>query len=197
VAPGSVAAALGVGLASGTTQAAREEDGTFPESLLGTSITVNGRPASIFYVSSTQVNFQMPAETEGGVAQVIITNQTGLQMRATIAVANAAPGIFTEDGTGRGRAVVFDLDKLLGKQIVQDDGQRRFYVYATGVRAATSLVVTVNGQPVTIERVRACRGLPGLDQITIVFPDNLGHTGYNSLVISADGVVSNTTVLFL
>lgn len=193
VAPGSVAAALGVGLATNTIQAGREDDGSFPETVGGTSVTVNGRATDIFYVSSTQVNFQVPLETEIGFAQVVITNADGVQMQAQVQVTDSAPGIFTEDGNGQGKAVVFDLDKLLGRQVMEtDDNLRRFYLYATGVRGATVVQVSINGQPVTVERVRACRGLPGLDQITIVFPDEITRAGINTVTITTDGVSSNT-----
>jgi len=198
VAPDSVATAFGIGLANSATQAAREADGTFPTTLAGTSITVNGRPADIFYASSTQVNFKIPAETEIGFAEVVITKADGVQMRTGIKVAASAPGIFTETGDGQGKAVVFDLDKLLGQQLLMtDDHLRRFYVYSTGVRGATVVQATVNGQPVTVERIRACRGLPGLDQITIVFSNDITQTGNNVLQLTADGISSNSAILGL
>lgn len=198
LAPDSVGSAFGVGLAGSTLQAQREADGSFPTTLAGTSVTVNGRAAEIFYVSSNQVNFHVPPETEVGVAQVAITKADGVQMLAQVRVADSAPGVFTDEGNGLGKAVVFDLDKLFGRQLIStNDDLRRFYVYATGVRGATTVQVTINGQPVTVERIRACRGLPGLDQITIVFPDTLAQAAVNTLLITADGVPSNTTALGL
>ena len=198
VAPDSVATAFGIGLANSAIQAAREADGTFPTTLAGTSITVNGRPSDIFFASSTQVNFRIPAETEIGLAEVVITKADGVQMRTGINVAASAPGIFTENGNGQGDAVVFDLDKLLGQQLMlTGDHLRRFYLYATGVRGATVVQVTVNGNPVTVERVRACRGLPGLDQVTIVFSNDITQTGINTLQLTADGVSSNSAILGL
>jgi len=198
VAPDSVATAFGIGLANSAIQAAREADGTFPTTLAGTSITVNGRPADIFFASSTQVNFRIPGETEIGLAEVVITKADGVQMCTGVNVVTSAPGIFTEEGNGHGKAVVFDLYKLLGQQLMLTDDQlRRFYLYATGVRGATVVQVTINGQPVTVERVRACRGLPGLDQITIVFSNDITQTGINTLQLTADGVSSNSAILGL
>jgi uncharacterized protein (TIGR03437 family) len=198
VAPDSVATAFGLGLANTAVQAARESDGSFPTTLAGTSITVNGRPAEIFFASSAQINFRIPAETEIGLAEVVITKADGVQMHAGINVAASAPGIFTEDGDGHGKAVVFDLYKLLGQQLMSTNDQlRRFYLYATGVRGATVVQVTINGEPVTVERVRACRGLPGLDQITIVFSNDITQTGSNTLRLTTDGIPSNSAVLGL
>lgn len=197
IAPDSVALASGIGLAHGAVQAQRQADGTFPTSLAGTTVSINGRPAEIFFVSGTQVSFHVPAETELGVAQVLLTNADGIQMRSQITVADTAPGVFTKNGQGQGEAVVFDLDNLYGGALMPDSTLRRFYVYATGVRGDDDVQVMLNGLPVAVEAVKACRGLPGLDQITIVLPRNLTGTGDSTLVIQVNGVVSNTTILHL
>lgn len=197
IAPDSIGLASGVGLATSAVQAKREEDFTFPSMLAGTTITVNGRPADIYYASSTQMTFHVPAETEPGLANVVVTNADGLQMRAQVAVENSAPGIFTSNGEGQGQAVVFDLDKLLGSTFLSDPTWRRFYVYATGVRNANEVQVLLNGQPIVVEAIRSCKGLPGLDQITIVVPRSSTGSGDATLVIQADGVASNTTQLRL
>jgi uncharacterized protein (TIGR03437 family) len=198
IAPDSVATVFGIGLANSAMQAEREGDGTFPTTLAGTSITVNGRAADIFFASSTQVNFHVPAETEIGAADVVVTRADGTQLHAQINVIDSAPGIFTETGSGQGKAVVFDLDTLIGKQVMlTDDNLRRFYLYTTGVRGAANVQVTINGHPVTVERIRACRGLSGLDQITIVFSNDVTQAGINTIQLTADGTASNVAVLGL
>jgi uncharacterized protein (TIGR03437 family) len=196
VAPDSVALASGLGLASGGLQAQRQADGSFPTTLGGTTVTVNGEAAEVYFVSSTQVTFHVPADTEPGLADVVLTNADGLQMHSQVMVANSAPGVFTEDGTGKGKAVVFDLDNLFGRVLMAgDDSDHRYYVYATGVRGAANLQVFVNGLAVTVEAVKQCRGLPGLDQITIVLPRTVTASGDASLMIQADGLTSNATTL--
>jgi uncharacterized protein (TIGR03437 family) len=196
IAPDSVASASGLGLGPSAIQAQRVSDNSFPTSLGGTSVTVNGRAAEVFYVSSSQVNFHVPEETEPGPAQVVITNADNLQMHSQIMVANAAPGIFTEDGSGTGKAVSFDLDELLGN-LLADNDWRRIYFYATGVRGASNAVVLINGQAARVEAIKSCRGLPGLDQITIALPRLLTPPGSVSLVVTADGVSSNPVTLQL
>ena len=64
------------------------------------------------------MNFKIPGETEIGLAEVVITKADGVQMHTGINVAASAPGIFTEEGNGLGEAVAFDLDKLLGQQLM-------------------------------------------------------------------------------
>lgn len=198
VARESIAVASGFGLAAGAQQTQRQPDNTFPTHVGGTTVTVNGRPAPIYYASLTQVNFQVPAETETGTADVVVTNADGIQMHAQVAVASAAPGIFTVDGTGRGDAFYVDTNTLFSSFFMPDDGARRLHLYATGVRGASQLQVNVNGLAVTVEGVRACRGLPGLDQINIAIPPNVLATGNaGTLVITADGLSSNAVTLRL
>jgi uncharacterized protein (TIGR03437 family) len=107
------------------------------------------------------------------------------------------PGIFTEDGSGAGKAVSFDLDDLLGKLLMADDDSRRVYFYATGVRGSNNAGVLINGEAAKVEAIKSVRGLPGLDQITIVLPRLLSPSGSALLVVTADGVSSNPVTLQL
>ncbi|HZT58759.1 MAG TPA: CehA/McbA family metallohydrolase [Pyrinomonadaceae bacterium] len=197
VAPGSIASVNGFGLAGAAVQSQRQADGTFPTSLGGTSVSVNGRPAQIFFASLTQVNFEVPDETEVGTADVVVTNADGRQMRSQVFVANASPGIFTVDGTGRGDAFFVDVATLLSSLMLPDDGARRLHLYGTGVDSATQVQAFVNGQAVAVEAVRPCRRLPGLDQINIAIPPGVLTSGAATLLIRADGVDSNTVTLRL
>jgi uncharacterized protein (TIGR03437 family) len=195
VAPDSIAIASGFGLANVTLHAERNSDGFFPTTLGGTTVSVSGRAAAIYYVSSTRVNFHIPVETELGPADVVVTNADGVQLHSQITVESIAPGVFTEDGSGRGAAVKFETTRLLPQLFFPDDGSRRFFIYATGVRAAAQFTVLVNGQPATIEAVRGCRRLPGLYQINLALQSHLIVAGGATLVMKADGKDSNPTVL--
>jgi uncharacterized protein (TIGR03437 family) len=59
-----------------------------------TSVTVNGKPASVEYISPGQVNIQVPDDTTTGPVQVVVTTPAG--MTAFMAnLATFAPGLFT------------------------------------------------------------------------------------------------------
>ena len=197
IAPDSIAIASGIGLANVSLQTQRQSDGTFPLTVGGTSVTVNGRPAAIYYVSWTQVNFHVPPETESGTATVIIKNGLGIQMQSQVTVANSAPGIFSRDGTGQGPAIDVDVQTLLGSLMLPVDGSRRYYLYATGARGAATVVVSVNGRLLPIDALRRCRDLPGLDQINITVPQDLVNSGRATVKINADGFDSNTLTIDL
>ncbi|HEX8889469.1 MAG TPA: hypothetical protein VF779_09845, partial [Pyrinomonadaceae bacterium] len=106
VAPDSIAVAQGGALSFTTEQAQKQPDGSFPTTVGGTTVTVNGRRAQIFFVSPTQVNFLVPPQTEIGTADVIVTNSEGFQSRGSVTTLKAAPGIFTKSGDGLGEGVI-------------------------------------------------------------------------------------------
>jgi uncharacterized protein (TIGR03437 family) len=194
VAPDSIAIVSGFGLARESLQSERI-DGAYPTQLGGTSITVNGRSAEIYYVSSTQVNFHVPDETELGVAEVVLTNVDGVQLHRQITVENVAPGLFTEDGSGQGNAVTFETTRLLPRLFFPPDNARRFFLYATGIRSANQFTVLVNNQPVIIEAVKEARRLPGLYQINVALPAEMLVPINASLVLRADSKESNAVIL--
>jgi hypothetical protein len=191
VAPNSIAVALGGDLANSTEQSQRQADGTFPRNVGGTTVTVNGRPAQIFFVSPAQVNFLVPPETEMGTADVIVTNANGFQTRGTVAVLRAAPGVFTFKGDGTGEGVILDAVTLLPGPFDPSNGQRRLIVFATGVRGAAQTTVTIGGRVVTVEAVMASPNMPGLDEIHLLLPADLRGAGTVELFVKSDGRDSN------
>src|SRR5206468_7502286 len=96
----SIAIFTGTRLALSAAEAARRSDGSFPSSFRNMTVTVEGRAAQIFYASPTQVNFLMPHGLDAGAAEVSVRNPDGLEIRGTVNVGVAAPGIFTVNGAG-------------------------------------------------------------------------------------------------
>jgi uncharacterized protein (TIGR03437 family) len=92
VAPGSIATAVGTGLATSTQSASTLP---LPTSLGGTTVTVNGTAAPLFFVSPTQINFQVPRETPPGNATVIVRQGNTAGPAFSFTVLASAPGIFT------------------------------------------------------------------------------------------------------
>lgn len=103
LATGSIAAAFGTQLAIGTQAAASQP---LPTSLLNTTVTVGGEPASLFFVSSAQVNYMIPLTLSPGDAEVVVTSTLGngdrIISRGMITVAATSPSIFTADASGSG-----------------------------------------------------------------------------------------------
>src|ERR1700743_3192000 len=74
VAPGSIAAVFGTNLATTNTAAAFDAKGHLPTSLSGSSVSVNGQPAQLIFVSPGQINFIIPENTSVGSAGVSIAS---------------------------------------------------------------------------------------------------------------------------
>lgn len=191
VAPGSIAVAVGRTLAITTRQSQQLSDGTFPLTVNGTTVTVNGRPAQIFYVSPTQVNFLVPAATEIGAAEVIVTNQDGFPNRVTLPTSRAAPGLFTFNGDGLGDGVILNADSLQTGPFDPSAGNLRLIVFATGVRNGAQVSADAGGRALDIESIVSSPNMPGLDEIHVAVPADLRGAGAVDLVLRVDGRDSN------
>jgi len=70
-------------------------DGKLPESLDGVSVRINNQPASVYYVSPTQLNVLAPDTTTSGNVQVTVTNSKGTSDAVTVALNPIMPAFFT------------------------------------------------------------------------------------------------------
>jgi uncharacterized protein (TIGR03437 family) len=89
---------FGTGLApAGTSRGWAKEDmrnGSLPLSLDGTSVTVNGKPASIAFISPSQVNILTPDDAAVGPVQVIVNTSAGTSNPFTVNHVKFAPALF-------------------------------------------------------------------------------------------------------
>jgi hypothetical protein len=191
IAPESRAVALGGALASNSIQTQKQPDGNFPTNVDGTTVTVNGRSAQIFYVSPTQVKFLVPAQTELGTATVIVTNAEGFQSRGTVSFMRTAPGIFTESGDGLGKAVVINANMTTEDEFDPSSGQLRLIIFTTGVRRATQVTATAGGRALTVESYLPSADMPGMDEVRVLVPADLRGAGTVNLTVRGEERDSN------
>lgn len=62
----------------------------FPTTLGGTSVTINGKPAYLLFVSPGQINLQAPYDTATGTVPVIVTTANGSAL-STVTLSQVAP----------------------------------------------------------------------------------------------------------
>src|SRR6185295_18788003 len=122
-----------------------------PTNVAGTTVTINGQPAQIFFVSPTEVHFHVPVATALGTAEVVVTNSDGFQSRGNVAVVRAAPGVFTRSGDGLGEGVIINADTLAPGPFDPTNGNLRLIIFSTGVRNGTSVSVTAGSRALTLE----------------------------------------------
>jgi uncharacterized protein (TIGR03437 family) len=102
--PGSDPSIFGTGMTERTTVPAAVP---LPLQLDGISVTLNGVPAPLIFVSPTQVNFQTPWELLGeSTAQVVMRIGDTLWPVGRVQVRPAAPEIFTMSQTGSGQGAI-------------------------------------------------------------------------------------------
>ena len=195
IAPGSIAIIRGDALALKTEAAALTGD-ELPFTLAGTSVTVNGQAARLFYVSPTEVVFVVPAGVSTGPAEFLVINADGLSSKAQAQIAAGAPGVFTITGDGGGEGIVLNADTLMRAPFDPSSGELRLSIFATGVSRARSVSVTINGKNSLVETVAPAR-LLGLDEVHVLVPAELSGAGLSTLIVNADGAQSNPVSIVL
>jgi uncharacterized protein (TIGR03437 family) len=204
--PGAYASAYGTGLANTTASA-----DTLPllTNLRGTTVTVNGRAAPIYFVSPLQVNFQVPFETEPGLVTVWISSNGLPTTIAWVKVAAAAPGILLY---GNNHAVAQNQDFSLNQTTVPAAPASFLTVYLTGIgpldnpvgngqpaladplsRATQPYSATIGNVPATVSFLGLTPGFVGLAQANIQVP-NLANGDY-PLVLRVGGQASNAATV--
>lgn len=219
LAPESIIAAFGNNLATATLGATTVP---LPTSLAGTTVKVRDalgmeRLAPLFFVSPTQVNYQVPAGTTTGAALILITNSNGQASQASVQIASVAPGLFTADSSGQGLAAAYVLRiKAGGSQTSEpiaqfDPAQSRFVprpidlglatdqvfliVFGNGFRNRTSLAAVsaqVGGVAATISYAGAQGDFVGLDQTNLLLPKTLAGRGEVDVILTVNGQAANT-----
>ena len=144
VAPGSIGSISAGGnaqpMVSQTAVAKLESDGTLPYEVGGLSVTVNGVAVPVLYASPFGVKFVMPAETQLGTVDVIISSQDGYICKGIVSVERTASRIMTVTDEDGGVAIAADGTKLttsvfqtLTPENFGNDKRTRLTFFATGL----------------------------------------------------------------
>jgi uncharacterized protein (TIGR03437 family) len=184
IAPGSIAHFRGTSLAVRTETATEAVDPPF--TLAGTTVKVNGQAARMFFASPDEVVFVVPEGLATGPGEIVVTNADGFASKAEAMIATVAPRVFTADNEG----IILDSDTLEAAPFDPSNGQRRISIFATGVRHAKTISVTINDHQTTVEHI-APANLAGLDEIHVLLPSELTGAGTATLIVDADGVRGN------
>jgi uncharacterized protein (TIGR03437 family) len=166
-----------------------------PATMQGVSATVNGVTAPLYFVSSGQVNLQIPYGTAAGTATLSLTGAGGT---ATIpfTVQPNAPGIFAAGGALVPNATGKHGDTLLA--FITGEGAVSPAI-ATGATPSpttpytqlpaptANVAVTVGGVSAPIAFVGIPSGLAGATQINFVIPAG-APTGLQPVVVTVGGI---------
>jgi uncharacterized protein (TIGR03437 family) len=101
---GSWISILGTNLATNTRiwDSAKEiVNGKLPASLDGTSVTINGKPAPVYFISPTQLNVQAPSDDNLGNINLVVTTSAGQSDPITAVLQQFTPAFFLFDPQNR------------------------------------------------------------------------------------------------
>jgi uncharacterized protein (TIGR03437 family) len=112
IAAGSWISIFGRGLAPGTRIWRGYElvDSRLPAKLDGVSVTINNKPASVYYVSPTQLNVQVPSDEALGPVAVQVTTLGGASNTVTAQMQAFSPALFAFDPENRKYAAAQHTD---------------------------------------------------------------------------------------
>lgn len=104
---GAMLSLYGTGLADAQSQPTAVP---LPTQFGGVSVTVNGIPAPLFFVSPGQINLQTPFAVQGPSATIVVTNNGQTSNPVEVPVAATSPGVFSVQQTGFGPGIVTHAD---------------------------------------------------------------------------------------
>ncbi len=190
VSPGALLSLFGSGLAPETILA----DATpLPTSLGGITVTVNGVPAPLFFVSAGQINLQTPFALNSDWASIAVSNNGVLSNEVSIPVSATSPGVFSVNKNGLGHGIVTHRDFTpIGADSPAAPGEP-ILVFLTGLGATepafadgapaprqplahtvdAALSVEFGGEAGTIIYSIAAPGFVGLYQLAVQVPETI------------------------
>lgn len=217
----SIVTAFGNGL-SATTGVANTLP--LPTMLTGTTVKIkdsagNETLAPLFFVSPTQINYQIPHGVETGLATVTITGTQGNVATEQTQILTIAPGLFTANSTGVGVPAAVALRiKSDGSQVYEpvaqyDQTLRRFVplpidlgdstdqiflvIFGTGFRNGDQSVIDarIGGQIAEVVYSGPQQGFTGLDQINLRLPHRLLVRGESIVELLFDDQKANQVII--
>jgi uncharacterized protein (TIGR03437 family) len=224
LAPESIVAAFGNDLATETVIASSVP---LPTSLAGTTVKVRDgagqeRDASLFFVTSTQINYLIPAGTAPGVATITARSGSGKVSTGLVAITPIAPGIFSADSSGEGLAAATVLrikpggvlvdeaavcfDPAQGKVVavpidLGPEGDDVFLLlFGTGIRfnsGGGGISCQLGGTNAQVLYIGPQGGFIGLDQMNVRLPRSLAGRGEIDVVVMIDGSTTRTVKVHL
>jgi uncharacterized protein (TIGR03437 family) len=218
VAPGSIVSIFGSNLSSGLQIA---DSVPLSTSLGGVTVTFNDTTAPLYFVSSGQINAQVPYEVQPGSVNIVVKNGTSSSPVA-FDLAPAAPGVFSIP-IGVGNGIIINLDGSLaapsgsipGYPTHPAKGGDVVIVLATGLGATNPQAITghdsldvtrftmgnptvlVGGVAIPQANVQfsgLAPQFPGVYQLNIKLPDTVATGDKVPFQIQMNGITSTNQV---
>ena len=208
VAADSIAAVFGAHLSTQTAVVGP----SLGTSLGGSTVTITdssgySQLAPLFFVSPGQINFQIPPGLATGTATVEVQSSDGVVSDGPVTIATVSPGIFASGNLALADVIqvvngtqvysssfqVNSAGQLVATPIAISSAGTYLVLYGTGIRAAPLTQVSAQVGSTTIQPLfaGATGQFAGEDQVNLLLPTSLSGSGDTTIVLTAQGVVSN------
>lgn len=226
LAPDAITAAFGAGFSQNVAVASSVP---LPTTLDGVQVVLRDafnveRPAPLFFVSPTQINYLVPQGVFPGAVTVFVRRNTEDVAQGTITVETSAPALFAANSNGQGVAAAVVLRIHNGQQIYEpvsrpEDGgqvavpidlgtdlgsasdQVYLLLFGTGLRGfipPSAVAVTIGGASIPVLGFAGVEGFAGLDQCNVgPLPRTLVGRGNTDVVLTAGTKTANTVTVNL
>jgi uncharacterized protein (TIGR03437 family) len=208
ISPGSLATVYGANLADAVHTISGS---SFPTTVAGISVSVNGVAAPLVYVSPTQINFQVPWETAPGLSVPVQVTWSGASSNVeSVTIGSASPSFFLSEfvnGVAWVTGAVADGCPAAGSECSVKAGSI-YQLWANGLGPLSSVLqdgvpaagalqvpggaagceLTIGGQAATVQY---CGVAPGeiIDQINFTYPAGVSSgSGYVGATLTVGGV---------
>jgi uncharacterized protein (TIGR03437 family) len=211
VAPGSAITIFGVNLADSVQVNVAN---TMPQTLAGVTVSAGGQLLPLYYVSPTQINAQLPADTPLGQSSVVVTTPEQVQVATSFTVAQDAPGLFALTSNNKAYAFAFHQDGTLVTDASPAKSGETLTLYGTGFGPSTparpeglpvpELPAFVLTDPASVQvatasfpapSAYALPGAVGIDVVQFTLGSGAPSGGDFQLTVTVNKVVSNTVLL--
>ena len=208
LAPGALASVFGTGF---TALFPVTSDAPWPASVAGVTVTVNSVASPIYYLSSGQINFQVPWATAPGTGNVVVTVNGGASNTVSVPVSASATGLFYDPSSGA--AIVQNQDYSLNTTANPAARGSTIIAYFTGsgpvspaqsdgvpasttglVNMTSSYSAKIGSTAAQVSFAGLAPGFIGLGQMNIVVPATLAPGTY-PLSITIGSETSNSPTI--
>jgi uncharacterized protein (TIGR03437 family) len=215
VAPGEIVSIFGSAIGPATPQGLQlTSAGSVSTSLAGVTVSFDGIPAPLLYVSATQINAVVPYGLTAATSQMTVTYKGQSYGAIVLPVAAAVPAIFTADQSGHGQAAVLNQDGTLNS--ITNKAARgsviTFFVVGAGIMSpnvpdgsvssgpvlpvpALPVKVSIRGVDATVQYAGAAPTyVSGLLQVNVFVPTSIDFGNLVPLMLSVGSFSSQFDV---
>jgi uncharacterized protein (TIGR03437 family) len=182
--------------------------GTNFGTMANTSVTFDNVPATLVYITATQLAATVPYSVSGAQKTAMIIASNGVSSTpVSLNVTDAVPAIFTSDASGTGQAAALNQDNTVNGTSNPASIGSVVAMYGTGGGTLTAdalprltlpVTATVGGIPATVQYAGIAPGLlQGAMQVNVQIPDDVTPGPAVPVTITVGNATSNTVTLAL